>query len=76
MRSCSASLVGRGDRDQLDLVELVLADHAAGVAAAADPASERKLGVRAVIRSGSSASSVICSRTMLVRETSAVGISQ
>ena len=34
MRSCSAvGLLGRGDRDQLDLVELVLADHAARVLA-------------------------------------------
>ena len=33
MRSCSSrGCLGRGDRDQLDLVELVLADHAARVA--------------------------------------------
>ena len=38
------------------------------------PASERKQGVRAVSRSGSSASSVIASRTRLVKETSAVGM--
>ena len=40
------------------------------------PASERKQGVSAVSRSGSSSSAVICSRTRLVSDTSAVGISQ
>ena len=42
----------------------------------AAPASARKQGVSAVRRSGSSSSSVIASRTRLVSETSAVGISQ
>ena len=42
----------------------------------AAPASERKHGVSAVKRSGSSLSSRICSRTRLVSDTSAVGISQ
>ena len=40
------------------------------------PASERKQGVSAVKRSGNSSSAVICSRTKLVSETSAVEISQ
>ena len=38
------------------------------------PASERKHGVAAVMRIGSCEASRICSRTMLVRETSAVGM--
>ncbi len=42
----------------------------------AEPASERKHGVSAVKRSGSSSSSRICSRTRLVSGTSAVGMSQ
>ena len=42
----------------------------------ADPASERKQGVKAVKRSGSSFSSSTMSFTRLVSETSAVGISQ
>ena len=40
------------------------------------PASERKDGVSAVSLSGRSSSGVICSRTRLVSETSAVEISQ
>ncbi|MNT46064.1 hypothetical protein D3C72_1826850 [compost metagenome] len=42
----------------------------------ADPASARKQGVSAVRRMGSATSSSdrICSRTRLVRETSAVGM--
>ena len=40
------------------------------------PASERKQGVSAVNRIGSALSSKICSRTLLVSDTSAVGMSQ
>ena len=49
---------------------VVAADHASIVAACG------KHGVQAVMRSGNWSSSMICSRTRLVRGTSAVGMSQ
>ena len=76
MRSCSSrALLRRGDRDKLDLGELVLADHAAGVLAggAGLGAKARR---QAVSRIGSAASSTMDSRTRLVSGTSAVGMSQ
>ena len=58
MRSCSSSrLLGRGDRDQLDLGELVLADHAARVACRRRPPRSGSTACSAVKRSGSCFSS-------------------
>ena len=61
-------LFGLLDADQLDLVELVLADHAAGVlAVAAGFGAEARRGQRTL--SGSASSGTISSRTMLVTGT-------
>ena len=56
------------DLHQLDLVELVLADHAARVLAA-EPASERKHGEWQTNLSGSCSSGTISSRTKFVTGT-------
>ncbi len=67
--------LGLGDADQLDFLELVLADHAARVAAMAAGLGAEAQAECAVMRSGSCASaSTIASRTMLVSGTSLVGI--
>ena len=68
-------LLRRGDADQLDLVELVLADHAPGVLAGGAGLGA-EAGRQAVSRSGRRASSTISPATRLVSGTSAVGISQ
>ena len=76
MRSCSsAALLRRGDRDELDLGELVLADHAARVLAggAGLGAEARRAGGEP--HAAAASSSRIDSRTRLVSGTSAVGIS-
>ena len=71
-----ARLLGGGDRDQLHLAELMLADHAARVLAC-----RARLGAEAE-RAGGEAqrqrrfSSTMLSRTRLVIGTSAVGMSQ
>ncbi len=64
--------LGRGDRDQFDLGELVLADHAAGIAAAQRQPRRGSTASAPSCRSGSSFSSTMDSRTRLVSETSAV----
>ncbi len=73
MRWCSASLFRATDRDQLDLLELVLADHAAHVAPAA-----AGLGTEAHRVGGHAQRQALGiddpSRTMLVSGTSEVGI--
>ena len=68
-------LLRRGDRDELDLGELMLADHAARVAArrARLGAEARRPGREA--HAAAPIPSVIASRTRLVSETSAVGMS-
>ena len=67
-------LLGMHDLHELDLVELVLADHAARVLAVAEPASERKHGEWQTNFSGSFFERQISSRTKLVTGYSAVGM--
>ena len=70
-----ARLLRRGDRDEFDLGELVLADHAARIlAGGAGLGAEARR--QAVNRIGNLASSTMDSRTRLVSGTSAVGMSQ
>jgi hypothetical protein len=74
MRSCSAiELSGVGDRDELDLPELVLAQHAAGIAAGrtcfrAEARRQRREAQRQLFRSR------IFFAHQIGQRTSAVGI--
>ena len=67
---------GRGELDQLDLLELVLADHAADVLAVGAGFGAEAGGVGAVSEMVSWDSSRVSSRKRLVTGTSAVGMSQ
>ncbi len=75
IHSCSSALsVGMGDADQFDLAELVLAQHAAGVAAGGPGLAAETVGQRGQRGSAAAFSATISPATVLVSGTSAVGI--